>query len=123
LEQQQSGANVRVFVVWEPVLPTDWSAPSTSSLKRVSDSRAQQYWDKGRLLSKAMGEKDRSSVVWDSVGLYNPGVKWDSETPPVAQFQDGPVVRVIPGFTDALRRAITSEPQSRGKLPQSAMIP
>ena len=36
-----------MFVIWEPVLPTDWSSPSTATLRRISDSRAAQFWDKG----------------------------------------------------------------------------
>ena len=39
---------MRVFVIWEPVLSSDLFAPSTSSLKRVSDPRVSQYWDKTR---------------------------------------------------------------------------
>ena len=50
--------NVRVLVVWEPVLKTDWSAPGSTALMRIPDPRVRQYWDKGRLLSKAMGEKE-----------------------------------------------------------------
>ena len=63
---------VRVFVVWEPVLPTDWTAPSTASLKRISDARAAQYWDKERLVSKSMGEHDKESIIWDYIAVPSP---------------------------------------------------
>ncbi len=95
---------MRVFIVWEPVLPTDWMAPSTSTLRRVFDARAQQYWDKGRLLSKAMGEQDKDSIVWDLVAVYQPGLVWEG-SPPHALFEEGPVVRVVPAFTAALQQA------------------
>jgi hypothetical protein len=95
---------LRVFVVWEPVLATDWTAPSTVIMKRVSDPRVQQYWDNGRLLSKEMGEHDRSSVVWDWVGIYSPEAVWEG-APPKPFFDDGPVVHVVPAFTNALRLA------------------
>ena len=101
---EQSDQRTRVFVVWEPVLPTDWGAPSTAGLARVADGRAQQYWDKGRLLSKAMGERDNSSIVWDYVAVYAPGALWN-DTPPKPFYEDGPVVRVVSALTQALRSA------------------
>ncbi len=102
--EKQRYQRIRVFVVWEPVLPTDWGAPSTAGLARAADSRVQQYWDKGRLLSKAMGERDNSSIVWDYVAVYAPGALW-KDTPPKPFFEDGPVVRVVSALTQALRNA------------------
>ena len=96
--------NLRIFVVWEPILPTDWSSPSTFTMRRVSDRRVHQYWDKGHLLSKAMGEHDRSSIVWDWVGIYSGEAVW-AEQPPKPIFDDGPVVHVVAAFTTALGRA------------------
>ena len=110
--KKQRDPRIRVFVVWEPVLPTDWAAPSTATLARVADNRAQQYWDKGRLLSKAMGETGKSSIVWDHVAVYAPGALW-RDTPPQPLYQDGPVVRVVSALTEALERAGT--PSTQGK--------
>ena len=103
--EQQSDEHMRVFIIWEPVLVTDWAAPSSSSLRRIHDSRVQQYWDKGRLLSRALGEKDRSSIVWDRVSVYPAGAIWQPHTPPQPLFEDGPVVDVIPALTETLRQA------------------
>jgi len=50
--------------VWEPVLPTDWGAPSTSALKRIDGPPTFQFWDKERLLSHRMGEHDKDSIVF-----------------------------------------------------------
>lgn len=72
---------MRVFVIWEPVLPTDWSAPSPSALNRVSDTRASQFWDKGRLVSHSLGEHDHHSVVWDYIAVYPPGAVWEDGPP------------------------------------------
>ncbi len=77
LLKEESDPNIRVFVVWEPVLPTDLGAPSTMTLKRVSDLRASQYWDKDHLVSHLLGERDPSSVVWDYVAVYEPGKVWN----------------------------------------------
>lgn len=97
----QMDTRIRVFVVWEPVLVTDWAAPSSFALARIFDRRAQQYWDPGRLLSKTMGETDRSSIVWDYVAVHGPGSVWQ-DAPPKPLFEDGPVLDV----TDALTKAI-----------------
>lgn len=96
---------VRVFVIWEPVLPTDWTSPSTATLNRLSDGRATQFWDKGRLISHSMGEHDRRSVVWDYVAVYPPAVLW-ADHPPQALYHGGPVVRVTDEARAALGQAL-----------------
>jgi hypothetical protein len=98
---RQGDSGTRVFVVWEPVILTDWAAPSTATLRRISDRRVQQYWDRGRLLSKAMGEKDRDSIVWDYAAVYPRGAVWQ-DAPPKPAFEDGPVVDVAEGLAKAL---------------------
>src|SRR5215475_13047000 len=99
--QEFTGKPVRVFVIWEPVLPTDWTSPSTATLRRISDARAAQFWDKGRLISHSMGEHDRQSIVWDYVAVYPATVMWEDH-PPRALYSGGPVVRV----TDEARAAL-----------------
>ncbi len=95
-----------MFVVWEPVLATDWRAPSTATLRRISDGRARQYWDKDRLLSKAMGETGRRSIVWDRVMVYGRGVTWSEAAPPKAVVRVGPVVDVVDQFVEGLHQAL-----------------
>jgi hypothetical protein len=96
---------VRVFVVWESVLATDWTSPSTATLRRIADSRASQFWDKGRLISRSMGEHDRRSVVWDFIAVYGQGAIWN-DRPPQAIYQGGPVVRVIEPARATLAQAL-----------------
>lgn len=96
---------MRILVVWEPVLPTDWGRPSTAALKRIPDLRASQFWDRNRLISHSMGEHDRHSVVWDHIAVYAPGAIW-KERPPPALYQGGPVVRVTEPAREALARAL-----------------
>jgi hypothetical protein len=93
---------VRVFVIWEPVLPSDLFAPSTASLKRISDARVSQYWDKPRLVSHLMGETDHDSIVWDIVAVYQPGQTW-GQRPPAPIYSRGPVFDVIDETKIALR--------------------
>ncbi len=84
---------VRVLVVWEPVLLSDWAAPTTGMLSRIADRRAAQFWDRGRVIS----QKIRSSpVVWDYVAVFPPGIRWEGPFPapeftgyPAADAADG----------------------------------
>ncbi|HXN45413.1 MAG TPA: hypothetical protein VN893_02160 [Bryobacteraceae bacterium] len=101
------GQPIRVFVVWEAVLPTDWTAPSTSTLRRISDTRAAQFWDKGRLLSRAMGERDRRSIVWDQIIVYPRQAVW-TQVPPPPSYRGGPVLEAIERARAEIRRALAA---------------
>ena len=90
-----------MFVIWERVLATDFSAPSTITLRRIHDARVKQYWDRNRVLSHAMGEHDRQSVVWDYIAVYRPEQIW-TDAPPPAEFKGRPLVRFIEGTRKAL---------------------
>lgn len=109
--------NVRAFVVWEPVLLTDWHAPGAGAVARVPDARAVQFWDAGHVLSgeiRRAAESDprgvqgdhrlRARVVWDFVALYPPGVRWTAAFP-AAAFAGAPVVSVIDEFRRQLSAA------------------
>ena len=99
--------DVRVFVVWEPVLVTDLAPPSTAALARVPDLRTAQYWDHKRALSHLMGEHNRASVVWDYIAVYAPGPLWQ-DAPPKSVYADHPVRDVISGAKDAIQRLLAS---------------
>jgi len=88
-------------VIWEPVLATDLSAPSTITLRRLNDSRVVQYWDPNRVLSHVMGEHDPASVVWDYIAVYKPGQFW-TDAPPQPEFKGRPVVHFIEGTRKTL---------------------
>ena len=99
--------DVRVFVIWEPVLPTDFVAPSTAALARIPDARAAQYWDRKRALSHLLGEHNRSTVVWDYIAVYAPGTLWqDAPLKPI--YSDNPVRDVISGAKESIRRLLGS---------------
>ena len=102
LLETQTDSHLHVFVIWEPVLATDLSAPSTITLRRIRDPRVKQYWDSNRVLSRAMGEHDRPSVVWDYIAVYKPEQLW-TDAPPHSEFTGRPVVRFIEGVRKALQ--------------------
>jgi len=97
--------DVKVFVIWEPVLPTDFTAPSTPALARIPDLRATQYWDRKRSLSHMLGEHDRATVVWDYIAVYPPQTLWQ-DAPPKPVYSGHPVRDVIGGTKDAIRRLL-----------------
>ena len=86
----RSDAPVRVLVVWEPVLPTDWGSPSPSLTAFVADRRATHFFDRDRRLSASMGgpamvqklaadskiEFEMKDVIWDVAFVYPPGARW-----------------------------------------------
>ena len=83
-------AGVKVFVIWEPVLQTDWNRPGDSITANIPDGRASHYWDPNRRLSTLYGGPAKiasiaatetvkfrmSGVVWDSAVVYPPGIQW-----------------------------------------------
>jgi hypothetical protein len=104
---------VRVFVIWEPVLPTDFVAPSTAALARIADARATQYWDSKRTLSHLLGEHNHSTVVWDYVAVYAPGTLWQ-DAPPKPIYSDSPVRDVISGAKESIQRLLARGVNSAG---------
>jgi hypothetical protein len=106
-----------VFVVWEPVIATDVAPPTTGTLARVHDGRAAQYWDHDRALSAEIvrsvladpgryrldGELETGSIVWDTVAVFPPSLRWESAFP-VPSYYGFPVVSAARGLADALDR-------------------
>jgi hypothetical protein len=102
-----------VFVVWQPMLPTDLAPPITAVLRRVSDSRARQYWDRDHLLAKRMAADARSpqpeqeccqrnGILWDLAAVYPKGATWDDRMP-VATVFNGPVADLATEIEARLR--------------------
>jgi hypothetical protein len=93
-------AAVRVMVVWEPVLLTDWGPPSSKVRSRISDPRVVQYWDPRKELSGALkraaearpngsfhaASRKIGRTIWDYVAFFTPGVSWDSLPPEPARW-------------------------------------
>ena len=106
---------VRVFAVWLPILPTDFTPPNTSVLGRISDGRVQQFWDPDHLVAKEIAAAARppqpepdcceqDGILWDLAAVYPKGARWDARLP-AATFLNGPVVHVKNGIDAALKNA------------------
>jgi hypothetical protein len=106
---------VVVFAVWEPILPADWSAPSTSVLRRLDDRRVRQYWDPGHTLSAVIKKAEisgklhpdccvRKGFLWDLTAAYAPGARWGDILPePV--LLNGPVVQTVSDLETIVTKA------------------
>jgi len=85
-----SDGRLRLFVVWEPILPKDGlDALEDSSEMIENEWRALQFWDpnaeSGRRIKRLFDLKI-VNPAWDVYLLYGPGVRWEKEA-----FQSGPV--------------------------------
>ena len=108
---EKRAAPLKVFVIWERVLFTDWPTPNTRTLARIWDPRAVQYWDRGRALSEYMrstyqgNKSELPDIIWDVVAIYPKGARWDNSLPANTYF-DGPVVDVMTEFRKQLSNAL-----------------
>ena len=107
--QQFPGKPLRAFVVWEPVLVTDWNRPSTDAMARIPDLRVAQFWDRDRLISHSWGEHTRKTVVWDDISVYAPGTMWQG-APPHPIFRGRTVVGVQDRAREAVAQAFQQAP-------------
>lgn len=118
--EQNRGACVRAFVIWEPVLVTDWHRPENYVLARVPDARAVQYWDvhhqvsdllRRRLAANARDPQPaccrRGELLWDTVVVYPANARWDDSLP-AAAYISGPVADVQPELAKTLPRFLAT---------------
>jgi hypothetical protein len=102
LLKQNHSLAIRVLVVWEPMLPTDWSKPSGFVMARISDPRVVQFWDKDHLVALELRQQfpssqslccQRRGILWDIVALYPESIQWGTSAP---VFFDGAVLDAAP---------------------------
>jgi hypothetical protein len=120
---------LRALVVWAYFTPSDRhiGIPGTSVLLRVSDPRAVQYWDYGRLLSRTMVRdlpadtlpsvaqmNADAPVAWDFVALFRPGVRWLDRFP-VPDWAGRPVVDVVDSLALHLSAIERSTPRGSAR--------
>jgi len=109
---RKTSARVRVFVVWEPVLFTDFAKPLSAVLGRMPDVRVRQYWDPGHALSAQMTRDARApqpvpdcceqrGYVWDLAAVYPPGSTWTDRLPTATVF-NGTVLDIVDQLEAAL---------------------
>jgi hypothetical protein len=80
--------SLAVYVVWEPILPTDderWARKSTTIFP---DSRVRNFWiatdDLGEAFQPAL--RLTGEPAWDVYLLYGPQTEWQGASPPAPEF-------------------------------------
>ena len=102
-----------MFAVWQPMLPTDISAPVAGTLARLLDRRVRQYYDPDHLIARRLKADARApqpepaccmrhDILWDLLVVYPPGAEWTDRLP-VATTVNGPVVDVMGHLEEALK--------------------
>jgi len=99
------------FVVWQPILATDWGQPGTGALHRLADARVRQFWDADHHVAGAFktsfeGRDDQpqccyqDGIWWDLMAAFPPGGEWRDRLPEPALL--GGTVEDVAGQFDAL---------------------
>jgi hypothetical protein len=118
-----AGVPLHVFVVWEPVLATDFAPPTTTVLGLIRDPRAEQYWDPELKVSKDLiraaltdphrygitEEVEPGAIIWDTVALFPPGAVWGKDVP-VPSYYGHPMIGSVGGLREALEGMRSSQP-------------
>lgn len=92
------GRNIRVLVVWMPVLVSDVAPPTNSKLALLPGVAVRQFWDPDQLVSRellALGREhlERLSpeereqitsarVAWDVLAMFPAGSRWEAQPRP-----------------------------------------
>jgi hypothetical protein len=72
-------AELRVYVVWMPMLATD--ARGEIDVALLEDDRVRQFWDEERVLGTYLAEANLgglgySGIVWDAFFLFGSEARW-----------------------------------------------
>lgn len=99
--ERHPDADVAVYVVWLPVLPSDERFGVADVLV---DERVRQFWDNDRLVSDEVGRLAGADegLAWDVYLVFGPDATWDRRLP--APLGSGaPVVVQIDALNTILR--------------------
>ena len=112
-------ADLRVYVVWVPILPDDDAAAAARAARTLTDPRVTHYWDQGRSLGDALGESlalpareagRAHGAAWDVYLVFGRDARW-GEAPSswMQQLDDVPEAKAPRLQGAALRARIEAE--------------
>ena len=85
--EQHPAANLRVYVVWFSMLPTDARSRWGWTAGVLEDSRVVHFWDEKKKVGRYFAGKDPDTnapeVVWDAYYLYGPDAEWTTKPEPL----------------------------------------
>ena len=84
---KNNSANLRVYVVWFSMIPSDSRSAWNWTGGIFEDSRVTHFWDEkkkvGRFFAGKDPETDDPDVVWDTFYLYGPEAQWLEKPEPL----------------------------------------
>jgi hypothetical protein len=85
--EKYPSANLRIYVVWFSMIPTDARSRWGWTGGVLEDSRVLHFWDEkkkvGRYFAGKDPETDDPDVVWDAYYLYGPDAEWATKPEPL----------------------------------------
>ena len=99
--ERHPDADLAVYVVWLPVLPSDERFGVANVLV---DERVRQFWDNDRLVGDEVGRLAGADegLAWDVYLVFGPDATWDHR-PPTPLGSGAPVVVQIESLATLLR--------------------
>jgi hypothetical protein len=90
-----SEADVRVLVIWLPVMASDTGPPTNEVRRPLQDTRVMEFWDpelwasprmmpRAVAMARAQGEEpdfDPNGIAWDLIALFPRGTTWEDPFP------------------------------------------
>lgn len=102
--------NVRVYVVWTPVLREDNRTAARQSISYITDGRATHFWDEDKSLGRTFGElvelPRQRGLAWDIYFVFDVEAEWTDSPPKPAEWMHQLALdeRLLNG--DKLRKSI-----------------
>lgn len=75
------GQDVKVYSVWQPILPSDAKLTVGRATKSLPDPRVSHYWDAENVFAQTFAPVLEIDKAWDLYLLYDNNAEW-GETPP-----------------------------------------
>ncbi len=81
--EKYADADISASIVWIPILKEDTFDAAIPSVKFLSDSRIQHFYDNKKATGKTIADSVgwAGNIAWDIYLFYRPFVEW-TETPP-----------------------------------------
>lgn len=117
LLKEHPETDVRVLVIWLPVIDSDRGPPTAEVRKPLQDPRVIEYWDPNRWASPRMMERAAimiraeerepdfgpDAIAWDLIALFPAGVTWEEPFPTPAWY-GAPVVESLEPVREFLKQ-------------------
>jgi hypothetical protein len=86
--EKHSSSQLRVYVIWFSMLPTDARSRWGWTGGVLADARALHFWDEKKIVGRWFAQQGNpedsdGGIVWDAYYLYGPNAQWDSKPEPL----------------------------------------